>query len=65
MVEGACAQESDRPGFQFCLCILLCYCVTLAELLKLSDSRLSQVFKNRRQPQKNGKNDPISQSSGF
>lgn len=62
---GGCALQSDRPGFQFCLCNLLGYCVTLDEFLKLSDSQLSQVFKNRRHPQKNGKNDPTSQSSGL
>ena len=35
------------------------------EFFKLSDSQLSQVFKNRRHPQKNAKNDPTSQSSGL
>lgn len=39
--------------------------MTSGEFFKLSDSQLSQVFKNRRHPQKNGKNDPTSQSSGL
>ena len=39
--------------------------MTLGEFLNLSDSQLSQVFKNRRHPQKIGKNDPTSKSSGL